>query len=54
MKIHLPVDFVGGKSISDQENAEVFTIESGIREGFMGLDCGSKTIALNDKVIQNA
>lgn len=33
---------------------ELFTLESGIKDGFMGLDCGSETIKMNDLVIGRA
>lgn len=46
VKIHLPVDFVTGNSFS--ENAEVgqATVETGVPEGCMGLDCGEQSMKL--------
>ncbi|XP_071441285.1 phosphoglycerate kinase [Hetaerina americana] len=46
VQIHLPVDFVTGNRFA--ENAEVgsATVESGVPDGWMGLDVGPKTNAL--------
>ncbi|VVC33720.1 Phosphoglycerate kinase, conserved site,Phosphoglycerate kinase, N-terminal,Phosphoglycerate [Cinara cedri] len=43
VKIHLPVDFIVANKFD--ENADIYcaTVEEGIRDGWMGLDCGPKT-----------
>lgn len=44
VKIHLPVDFVTGDSFSETANVDSATVESGIPDGWMGLDCGKKSM----------
>ncbi|KAH9587928.1 phosphoglycerate kinase, variant 4 [Schistosoma haematobium] len=52
--IHLPVDFVTADKFADDANTEVRTIQSGIADGWMGLDIGPKTIEEFSKVISRA
>ncbi|XP_046383171.1 phosphoglycerate kinase [Ischnura elegans] len=54
VQIHLPVDFVTGNRFA--ENAEVgsATVESGVPDGWMGLDIGPKSIALFAEPIARA
>lgn len=44
VKIHLPVDFVTADSFSEKANVGKATVESGIPDGFMGLDCGEESL----------
>ena len=54
VEIVLPVDFVcSSKFGEDGEQCEA-DAASGIKEGFMGLDCGPETIKLNDAAIKSA
>lgn len=46
VKIHLPVDFVTGDSFSETAKVGASTVESGIPEGYMGLDCGPESMKL--------
>lgn len=52
--IHLPVDFVTGDSFC--ENAEVgkATVETGIPEGWLGLDVGPESTCIFRKAIEGA
>lgn len=44
VKVHLPVDFVTADSFSETANVGIATIESGIPDGWMGLDCGPESM----------
>lgn len=46
VKIHLPVDFVIADSISEDATTGSATVESGIPDDQMGLDCGKQSIEL--------
>jgi len=53
VEIILPVDFtVSSKFGEDGEVKEGVTKESGIPEGFLGLDCGPKSIELNKAAVE--
>jgi phosphoglycerate kinase len=54
VKIHLPVDFVTGDKIGDDAKVGTATIESGIPDNEMGLDCGPKTMQQFSEVIKRA
>eukprot|EP00300_Choanocystis_sp_HF-7_P009672 c16564_g1_i4.p1 GENE.c16564_g1_i4~~c16564_g1_i4.p1 ORF type:complete len:418 (+),score=20.07 c16564_g1_i4:80-1333(+) len=54
IKIHLPVDYVAAESFSKDAKFVNADDGSGIPDGWMGLDCGSKTTATNVAVIKNA
>lgn len=43
--IHLPGDFVTADKFDENANVGEATVESGIPDGWMGLDCGPKSIA---------
>ncbi|ELT94023.1 hypothetical protein CAPTEDRAFT_222818 [Capitella teleta] len=44
VKIHLPVDFVTGSKFGEDAEVGKATVESGVPEGWMGLDIGSASI----------
>lgn len=44
VKIHLPVDFVVGDKFAADATVSQATVESGIPDGCMGLDCGPETM----------
>lgn len=46
VKIHLPVDFITADSFSETANVGKATLETGIPEGLMGLDCGEESMKL--------
>jgi len=53
VEIILPVDFtISSKFGEDGEVKEAVTKEDGIPEGFLGLDCGPKSIALNKAAVE--
>jgi len=53
VEIILPVDFtISSKFGEDGEVKEAVTKEDGIPDGFMGLDCGPKSIALNKAAVE--
>mmetsp|Transcript_73049 Transcript_73049/g.129382 ORF Transcript_73049/g.129382 Transcript_73049/m.129382 type:complete len:476 (+) Transcript_73049:72-1499(+) len=53
VEIILPVDFtISSKFGEDGEVKEAVTKEDGIPEGFMGLDCGPKSIELNKAAVE--
>lgn len=43
VKIHLPVDFVTADKFDENANTNSATVEQGIPDGWMGLDCGPET-----------
>eukprot|EP01083_Nonionella_stella_P133933 407352_1 len=43
VEIHLPVDFVAGDKFDANAETGIFTLETGIPEGWMGLDVGPET-----------
>jgi phosphoglycerate kinase len=53
VEIILPVDFtISSKFGEDGEIKEAVTKEDGVPEGFMGLDCGPKSIELNKAAVE--
>ena len=50
-KIHLPVDFVTADKFDANAQVGSATVEEGIPAGWMGLDCGPKSIELFKEVI---
>ena len=51
VKIHLPVDFVTADKFDANAQVGSATVEEGIPAGWMGLDCGPKSIELFKEVI---
>lgn len=45
VKLHLPVDFVTADKFAEDAATQSASLESGIPEGWMGLDCGPITVA---------
>nr|QBH73951.1 phosphoglycerate kinase [Essigella californica] len=43
VKIHLPVDFLAADKFDENANTQSATVEEGIPDGWMGLDCGLET-----------
>ncbi|KAK9508191.1 hypothetical protein O3M35_007908 [Rhynocoris fuscipes] len=54
VKIHLPVDFITADKFDENAQTGTATVESGIPDGWMGLDIGPKTRELFDKPICRA
>lgn len=54
VKIYLPTDFVTGDSFSEKANVGQATVESGIPDGQMGLDCGEESMKLFKDPLQRA
>lgn len=54
VQIHLPVDFVCGDSFSKDANTMEADDQTGIPEGWMGMDCGPRTRQNNHEVIMRA
>jgi len=54
VEIVLPVDFVTSSEFGEGGEISTATLEGGIPDGMMGLDCGPKTIELNNATIQSA
>merc|ERR1719324_398024 len=52
VEIILPVDFVISSKFGEDGEIKEATKESGIPDGFMGLDCGPKSIALNAEAVR--
>ena len=52
VEIVLPIDFVTSSKFGEDGEIGVATLEAGIPDGMMGLDCGPKTIALNAAAIK--
>merc|ERR1711959_325608 len=51
VEIILPVDFVLSSKFGEDGEIKSATKEEGIPNGFMGLDCGPKSMALNAKAV---
>merc|ERR1711933_327148 len=51
VKIVLPVDFVISSKFGEDGEIKEATKETGIPEGFMGLDCGPKSVELNAQTV---
>jgi len=54
VKLHFPVDFVTGDKFAEDAAVGEATVESGIPDGWMGLDCGPKSRQLFETVISRA
>lgn len=54
VQIHLPSDFVTGDKFTENANVGSATVESGIPDGWMGLDIGPKSIAEFSDVVKRA
>ena len=54
VKLHFPVDFVTGDKFAEDATVGAATVEGGIPDGWMGLDCGPKSSALFAEVIARA
>merc|ERR1712014_201547 len=54
VEIILPTDFVISSTFGEDGEIKDATKESGIPEGFMGLDCGPKSIELNAKAVMES
>merc|ERR1719510_2136915 len=54
VKIHLPSDFVTGDKFAVDAKVGAATVESGIPDGWMGLDAGPKSVQLFKEVIGRA
>jgi len=52
VELVLPVDFVTSSKFGEDGTIETATLESGVKAGMMGLDCGPKTIELNAAAIK--
>jgi len=54
VEIILPVDFITSSKFGEDGTIEPATMEGGVKEGMMGLDCGPESIKLNDAAIRKA
>lgn len=54
VKIHLPVDFVTGNKFAEDAQVGNGTLETGIPDGWMGLDIGPKSIENFKQVVLNS
>jgi len=54
VKLHFPVDFVTADKFAEDAKVGSATVEAGIPEGWMGLDCGPKSSELFAEVIARA
>ncbi|KAG3289606.1 phosphoglycerate kinase 2-like [Ictidomys tridecemlineatus] len=54
VKITFPVDFITADKFDEHANTGNATIESGIPDGWMGLDCGPESIKKNAQVVSQA
>jgi len=54
VKLVLPVDYITADKFSKDARTGTATDEEGIPDGWMGLDCGPKSIALFEKTISEA
>jgi len=54
VEIILPVDFIISNKFGEDGEIKDATVETGIPEGFMGLDCGPKSIELNAKAVSES
>ncbi|CAH0549336.1 unnamed protein product [Brassicogethes aeneus] len=54
VQIHLPVDFVTADKFDENAQSSCATVESGVPEGWMGLDIGQKTVELFREPIKRA
>jgi len=54
VKLHFPVDFVTADKFAEDASVGAATVEGGIPEGWMGLDCGPKSREIFAEVIARA
>jgi len=54
VKLHLPIDFITGDKFAEDAKVGKATVEEGIPDGWMGLDCGPKSNAIFSEVISRA
>jgi len=54
VKLHFPVDFVTADKFAEDANVGSATVETGIPDGWMGLDCGPKSSQLFGEVVARA
>merc|ERR1712003_243969 len=54
VEIILPIDFVISSKFGEDGEIKAATKEEGIPDGFMGLDCGPKSIALNAEAVKSS
>merc|ERR1711872_955850 len=54
VKLHFPVDFVTADKFAADAAVGAATVEEGIKEGWMGLDCGPRSRELFAEVIARA
>lgn len=54
VQVHLPIDFITADKFDEKAQSSCATIESGIPDGWMGLDIGQKTIELFREPIRRA
>lgn len=54
VQLHFPIDFVTADKFAEDANTQTATLESGIPDGWMGLDCGSATVAKFVEPVQRA
>jgi len=54
VKLHFPVDFVTANKFAEDAEVGEATVESGIPDGWMGLDCGPKSRELFAEVVTRA
>jgi len=54
VEIVLPVDFVTSSKFGEDGKIETADLASGVADGMMGLDCGPKSIELNNTAIRSA
>ncbi len=54
VQIHLPVDFVTGDQFAENATVGTATVETGIPNSHMGLDCGPNSVAIFKEAIRRA
>jgi len=54
VEIVLPVDFVCGSDFKEDADVKTGDLETGVPAGYMGLDCGPKSVSLNKAAIEKA
>ena len=54
VQLHFPVDFVTADKFAEDAAVGAATVEEGIPDGWMGLDCGPKSRELFAEVIARA
>ncbi|CAH8626717.1 unnamed protein product [Dicrocoelium dendriticum] len=54
VQIHLPIDFITADKFAEDAHTDLATVESGIPDSCMGLDCGPKTMDKFCEVIGRA